>query len=434
MSHPTFSRPPALRRLLLLAALILCCGVVPGYSSAKVGLIRINGSIGPITVSYVQRAIRHATYERHEALIVLLDTPGGLLMSTKDIVLSFFSSPVPIVVFVAPNGATAASAGCFITLASEVAAMAPGTSIGAAHPVGGGSKSDPVMKQKLENFAATFIETIASQRNRNTAWAIASVRESAAITAQSALRMQVIDLIVDDVPDLLAKLDGRVVNGKPLHTADARLQEIEMSLFEKVFLRVWTPEVMYLLMLIVIFGIIGTLARPGAILPAVAGGISLILALFMASVLPINVTGLALIGLAICLFLADIFAPTHGVLTVGGVISFLIGSMILFDTSESVFRLSLALIIPATMVTAVFFGLVFSAGLRAQFQPSKTGREALVGKTAMALTPIGPYGGKVFIEGEYWNAVSEIMVAKASAVEIVAVRGLTLKIKPKYLE
>src|SRR5580765_136376 len=340
--------------------------------AADVGLIKIDGPIGPATASYISRAIDVASHRQNICLIIQLDTPGGLVSSTEEIVKKFYASAVPTVVYVAPAGAKAASAGCFITLASDVAAMAPDTSIGAAHPVamgGGGEKMDDVMKQKLENAYTTYIEGIAEKRGRNSEWAKSSVRESASITAKKALQLKVIEIIADDIPDLLNQLHGREVNGKELKTAGAKVVEINMAAREKLFQLLWRPEVMMILMLAAIYGIIGELSNPGAILPGVVGGIALILALYMASVLPINIAGLALIGLAVLLFIADIYAPTHGVLTFGGIIAFFLGALMLFNRAEPGFRLSLTYIIPATLVTALFFIFVVGAGLRAQFLP-----------------------------------------------------------------
>lgn len=429
------------KRILCLAAATAFLFVSAAEGAEHAALIKISGAIGPITASYIQRAIKQAEVQSDVCLVIQLDTPGGLLNSTKDIVQSFFSSQVPTVVYITPAGATATSAGCFITLAADVAAMAPGTSIGAAHPVtigsdGSNQKTDDVMKKKLENFASSFIESIAAKRNRNVAWAKSSVRESAAITAEKALDLKVIDLIARDVPDLLKQLEGRKVNGKTFGpaTGTAEIREITMLPREKVFQRLWSPEVMYILMLIAIYGIIGELSNPGTILPAVVGGIALILALFMASVLPVNATGVALIVLAVILFIADIFAPTHGVLTGGGIISFFLGSIMLFNTAGPGFHLSLALIIPATIISAAFFVYVFGAGLRAQFLPVRTGKEALAGKTAVSLAPITAESGKVFVEGEYWNAISDVPIDQGKSVEIVAVHGLTLKVTPTTKE
>jgi membrane-bound serine protease (ClpP class) len=402
----------------------------------KVGLATVSGAIGPATANYLQRSIQQSAARQDECLIIRLDTPGGLLDSTKEIVQLFYASPVPTVVYVAPAGATAASAGCFITLAADVAAMAPGTSIGAAHPVeigGTGTPQTPdaTMKTKLENYASTFIESIAAKRHRNVEWAKSSVIESAAITAEKALELKVVDLLAKDVPDLLRQLDGRDAGGRTLHTASAQVADIPMLLRERFFQMLWRPEVMFILMLVAIYGIIGELSNPGAILPGVVGAIALVLALYMASILPVDVAGLALIGLAVGLFVADVFAPTHGVLTAGGVISFFLGSMMLFDKAGPAFRLSLTLIVPATLVTAAFFAFVLGAGLRAQFLPIRAGKESMAGKTCTALTAITGESGKVFIEGTYWNAVSDSPVAQGKTVEIVKVDGLTLRVKPK---
>ena len=415
---------------------LLFVSVVAYGKTEKVCLIKIDGAIGPATASYISRAIDDAAAQGAQCLIIQLDTPGGLLDSTKIIVQKFLASPVPTVVYVAPPGAWAGSAGCFITMAADIAAMAPTTSIGAAHPVsigggGGEEKTDSTMKQKLENFATSWIETIAEKRHRNIEWAKSSVRESSAITAEKALELNVIDLIAKDIPDLLKQLDLREVNGKKLKTAGAEVQEIGKTPRERVFQKIWRPEMMYVLMIIVIYGIIGELSNPGAILPGVVGVIALVLLLYMAAALPMNVAGLAMIGLAIVLFIVDVFAPTHGVLTAGGVVAFFLGSLMLFDRSEPFFRLSLAWIAPATGVTALFFMFIAGAGLQAQLWPAKVGAETLVGQTTKALTAIDAKGGRVFIEGEYWNAVSETPIAEGQDVEIVGVKGLTLKVNPK---
>lgn len=419
----------------VVASLFLAlCGTV--FGARPVGLITINGAIVPATAEYITRAIRESAAAEHQCLIIRLDTPGGLLESTKVIIQQMLASPVPVVVYVWPEGANAASAGCFITLAADVAAMAPTTSIGAAHPVpmgmpGGGDKTDDVMKQKMANFAASYIETIAARRKRNVEWARASVQESAAISAEKALELNVIDLIAKDTQDLLRQLDGREVRpGVFLQTAGANLVAIPMSLRERFF-QLMRPEVMFILILIAIYGIIAELNHPGAIFPGVVGAIALVLALYMASVLPINVAGLVLLALGIGMFIAEAFVTSHGLLTVGGTISFFLGALMLFDRTEPFLRLSLSIIIPATIITVLFFVFVAGAGLKAQLLPVRTGREAMIGKTTRALTRIDASGGKVFVEGEYWNAMSDEPVEAGQEVEIVAVEGLTLKVKPK---
>jgi len=403
-----------------------------------VGLVEIEGAIGPATAEYVARAVTEADRRGDECLIVRLDTPGGLLDSTKEIVQTFYASKRPIVVFVGPAGATATSAGCFITLAADVAAMAPGTSIGAAHPVslggGGGEKPDETMKTKIENFAASYIEAIAQKRQRNATWAEEAVRNSASITAEKALELKVIDLLAADLPDLLRQLDGRKAHDRTLATAAAELKAIPMNSRERVFQVIWRPEVMFILMLAAIYGIIGELSNPGAIFPGVVGVVALILALYMGAVLPINVAGLALILLALGLFVADVFAPTHGVLTAGGILTFLLGGFMLFDQAESGLRLSWTVLLPSALATAAFFAFVVGAGLKAQFLPVRAGAQTMLGQTAAALTRVDASGGVVFVEGEYWQATSDSPVDAGSEVEITGRDGLNLQVKPQLRE
>jgi len=421
------------------SALILALLALSSAAEAeKVALIKIDGAIGPATASYISRSIDEASQQNVQCLVIQLNTPGGLLDSTQTIVQRFLGSTVPVVVYVSPTGATATSAGCFITVAASVAAMAPATTIGAAHPVtiggptsGGEEKLDETMKKKLENFSVSYMEAIAARRNRNVEWAKSAVRESASISADKALQLKVVDFIAVDLKDLLKQLNGRVVDGKTLKTAGADVFEIKMSAAEQVFQKLWRPEVMFILMLIAIYGIIGEMTTPGAILPGVVGAIALILALYLAAILPVNVTGLVLIALALMLFIFDLYAPTHGVLTAGGIISFLIGSLMLFNQADPLFRLSLGYIIPATVMTAGFFIFVVGKGLRAQALPLKAGAETMIGKTLTALTPIDSRGGRIFVEGEYWRAISDTPIAKEQPVEIASVQGLTLRVKPK---
>jgi membrane-bound serine protease (ClpP class) len=406
-------------------------------SGEKVCLGNVDGAIGPATASYISRSIDEAQSAGAQCLIIQLNTPGGLLDSTRVIVQKLLGSQIPVVVYVAPTGATAASAGCFITLAANVAAMAPATTIGAAHPVtlgglpvGDQSKPDQTMTQKLENFAVSYMEAIASRRSRNVEWAKSAVRESASITAEKAQELKVIEIVARDLKDLLGQLNGRIVDGKPLRTADAQVVEIKMSASEHLFQMFWRPEVMFVLMLIAIYGLIGEMTTPGAILPGVIGAIALVLALYMSAILPVNVAGLLLVVLAVGLFLIDVFAPTHGVLTGGGIVAFLVGSLMLFDRRDPLFRLSLAYIIPSVILTSGFFLFIVGKGLRAQRLPVKVGRETMLGKVVSALTPIDSNGGRVFIEGENWAARSTTPINQGDTVKIIAVEGLTLKVIP----
>jgi membrane-bound serine protease (ClpP class) len=423
------------------AGLLLACWLgafATVASGEKVCLSNVDGAIGPATASYISRSVDEAKSEGAQCLIIQLNTPGGLLDSTRVIVQKLLGAPIPVVVYVAPTGATAASAGCFITLAANVAAMAPATTIGAAHPValggmpgGDQSKSDPIMTQKLENFSVSYMEAIASRRSRNVDWAKSAVRESASITAEKAQELKVIEIIARDLHDLLSQLNGRIVEGRLLKTVDAQIIEIKMSATEQFFQMFWRPEVMFVLMLVAIYGLIGEMTTPGAILPGVIGAIALVLALYMAAILPVSVAGLLLVGLAVALFVIDVFAPTHGVLTGGGIVAFLAGSLMLFDRRDPLFRLSLSYIIPSVILTAGFFLLIVGKGLRAQRLPVKVGKEAMLGKIANALTPIDSTGGRVFFDGTSWAAKSTTPIGQGDPVQIVAIEGLTVKVIPK---
>jgi membrane-bound serine protease (ClpP class) len=411
--------------------LVFCAAAL---QAAQVGLIHINGPIGPATANYISRALDVAAGQDDQCLIIELNTPGGLANSMNDIISSFYASSVPTVVYVAPEGAMAGSAGCYITLAADVAAMAPHTQIGAAHPVDMGNEDETtnsIMMQKVGNMYAKVIQSIAEKRHRNVKWAESSVRESAAITAEEALRTNVIDLIATNVPDLLQKLNGRSVDGKALKTAGATVVEIPMILSEQMFQLFWQPEVMMLLMLVAIYGIIAELSHPGAIFPGVAGAFAIILLLYMSSTLPLNIAGLALILLAVALFIIDIFAPTHGVLTFGGIIAFFLGALMLFKHEPAGYTLPVTWVIAATLVTAAFFVFFVSKGIRAQYLPTRAGSETMIGKTVAARSRIDAAGGSVFIEGELWNAVSDIPVEAGQTVEVTGLEGLTLKVKPK---
>jgi membrane-bound serine protease (ClpP class) len=424
-------------RLAGVAALFWLSLVPAPAASETVSVITVDGAIGPATASYVSRAVDEAALRNSQCLIIRLNTPGGLLDSMEKIVQKLLGSPIPVVVYVSPTGGTAASAGCFITLAADIAAMAPATTIGAAHPVSLGftgsqdDKSDSTMTKKVENFAVSYIQAIAAKRSRNIEWAETAVRDSASISSEKAHELKVIEIIAPNLEDLLQQVDGRMVNGKPLKTAGAQIVENKMSVAESIFQAAWRPEVMFLLLLVAMYGIVGEVTTPGAILPGVAGVIALLLALYMAAILPVNVTGLLLIATAVALFIIDVYAPTHGVLTAGGIVSFFIGSLMLFDPRDPVFRLSLQYIIPGVALTVAFFVLVVGKGVRAQRLPVKVGKETMIGKTGSALTAIDASSGKILFEGEYWNAISDVPVQTGQAVLIKSVEGLTAKVDPK---
>lgn len=404
-----------------------------GQSDAKeITLIRIDGTISPLTTNYVNRGLKTAREKASLALIIELDTPGGLLDSTKDIVQTMLDSDdMPIVVYVSPQGASAASAGTFITMAAHIAAMAPATNIGAASPVqmgGGGMPPDTVMQKKLFNYTESYIESIADRRGRNAEWAITAVREGKSITADRAVELNVVDFIAENRMDLLKQLNGVEVEGKIINTQDAEIQELPPNTAEKWLTILIRPEVILILTMLAIYGIIGEVTNPGAIIPGVAGVISLILVLFASAVLPLNTAGFILILIAVGLFVAEAFTPTFGVLVAGGAVAFFLGALMLFQDMPESMSLSFAWLIPSTIIMMLFFIWIGFEGIRAQFSSSITGVNAMIGKTAKVIDEVSPTGGRVFVMGEYWNAISEELITKGEKCRIVEVDKLTLKV------
>jgi membrane-bound serine protease (ClpP class) len=423
-----------MKRWIFTTLVLLIAAHAQVLRAAQVGLIKIDGAIGPATANYISRALDVAASQNDQCLVIQLNTPGGLMVSMDKIIADFYSSPVPTVVYVAPEGSMAGSAGCYITLAADIAAMAPHTVIGAAHPIDPGvpnETTNDIEMQKVGNAYESKIQSIAEKRHRNADWAKSSVRDSKTLTAEEALKTNVVDLIATNLPDLLQKINGRSVGGKMLKTAGATVVEIPMVMSEEFFQMFWQPEVMMLLTLVAIYGIIAEISHPGAILPGVAGALAIILLLYMSATLPLNAAGAALLLLAVALFVLDIFAPTHGVLTVGGIIAFFLGLLMLFNREPVGYRLPMTWVIAATVVTAAFFIFFVSKGIRAQFLPKRAGVETMIGKTVSTQSRIDAAGGRVFIEGELWKAVSETPVEAGQPVEVTGLEGLTLKVKPK---
>ncbi|MBI1736170.1 MAG: nodulation protein NfeD [Candidatus Rokubacteria bacterium] len=401
--------------------------------SAHVALLPLEGVISPVTLRLVGLAIDRAQADGAAALIIQLDTPGGLERSMRAIVQRILNAEVPVIVYVGPTGARAASAGVFITLAGHVAAMAPATNIGAAHPVAiGGGGADKESLRKIENDAAAFVRTVARERGRNADWAEKAVRQSVSITEREAVSLKVVDLVADSVPDLLMKVDGRAVRtvrGEvKLATRAAGVRPIEIG-FRDRFLNVITdPNVAYVLMMLGLLGLFFELANPGVILPGVIGGISLILAFFAFQSLPINYAGLLLILFGVVLFVAEIKIVSHGVLAIGGVISMALGSVMLFDAAELGFRLSWWVVGATVGATAALFLFVLGVGVRALARRPALGADGLVGQTGVAREDLAPEG-QVTIQGEIWRAVAASgPVATGSRVRVVDIDGLTLKV------
>lgn len=404
---------------------------VGGPDRPVVTVIRVTGIIGPTTTNYLERALRIAEVNGHELLVMELDTPGGLLDSTQDIVRLMLGSTLPIAVYVSPEGAVAGSAGTFITLAAHIAAMAPATNIGAASPVSmGGGEIDSVAQRKIFEYSESYIESIAEQRGRNAEWAKRAVREGVAITAREAVESNVVDLIAPGLEELLEEIDGMEVEGRILNTRNASINRIDTNLAERLFSFILRPEVMLILTMIAIYGIVGELTSPGAIIPGVAGAISLILLLYGVAALPINTAGFLLIGLAVILFIAEAFTPTFGVLLAGGAVAFFLGGLMLFQDLPEMMQISLYWLIPATLLTVLFFAWIITYGLKAQFSKPHTGLEALVGTEAVVIDRVDEKGGRVLLSGEYWSAVSETPIPEGSRCEVISFSGLTVTVKP----
>ncbi|HET6453712.1 MAG TPA: nodulation protein NfeD [Armatimonadota bacterium] len=422
-----------LMKLVLAFLLILLCASALAQQPV-VYTMQIEGPIEPAVALYVHRSIQIAERNDAQALIVLIDTPGGLGDSMDSITKDFFASDVPIVVYVWPRGAKAASAGAIIALAANIAAMSPATNIGAAHPVAiGGEQPDQVMSKKLENDAAASARKIAKERGRNVQVAEDFVRKSVSLTQDEAKKQNVIDIIADDQKDLLQQINGRKVQTANrvviINSRNADVRTIAPSLRERFLHVVGNPNVAYILMLIAIYGIIFELQNPGSVFPGVVGGIALILALFSFAVLPVNLAGVLLIVLGIALLVTDVFLPGHGILTVGGLIAFVIGSLILFETRSPVFRISVTLVITMAAVTGAFFLFAVGAGIGAQRAKVVTGKEGMIGQVAEARTDIAPKG-KVFAEGSWWNAVTEgEPIKKGELVCITGMDKLLLRVK-----
>ncbi len=425
--------------ILFLPVLMLFCSLdVTAYQdnipekSPSVTVISVDGTIGPTVTSYIRRGLEEANNREDEALIIKLDTPGGLLNSTQDIVQDMLASEMPIVVYVAPAGANAGSAGTFITLAAHIAAMAPTTTIGAASPVSmDGAQMDTVMKEKIFNYSENFIQNIAEKRGRNAEWAISAVRDGEAVTEQEALELNVIDIVAEDIRDLLTQMHNYEVDGNTLNTENAEINELDESLAEQFFSFILQPQVMLILTLIAIYGIVGEVTNPGAIIPGVAGVIALILLLYGVAALPINVAGFILIGLAIILFVAEAFTPAFGILITGGSVSFFLGALMLFQDFPQEMQLDWYWIVPATILTTIFFGWIATAGIKAQFSGHRSGLESHIGKRAKVVDNVTAESGRVDFSGEYWNAKSESgeEINKNEWCEIVGFERLTVIVK-----
>jgi membrane-bound serine protease (ClpP class) len=418
--------------LILAASSLPLAAQVKNSPEPRVHLISVDGTINPAVDDFIREGIARARLEGAKALIIQLDTPGGLLESTRSIVKEMLGSPVPLIVYVAPSGSGAASAGTFITMAAHIAAMAPGTNIGAAHPVAGsGEEVKGVMGEKIENFTASFGETIAQKRGRNTDWAIQAVRKSVSITEKEALKKNVIDIVAANLDDLLQQADGKKVDldGREvvLSVKNARIDRFEMSLKQKILDKLSHPNIAYLLMMAGILGLYMEFSHPGVIFPGVAGAIALLLAFISLQILPINYGGLVLIILGIALLIAEAFVPSFGVLGVGGGISLALGSLLLFDTESSDLTLDRSIVLAAVGTLSAYMLIVGYLVLKTQKKKAAAGLEGMVGEIGEVKVALNP-SGKIFVHGEYWSAEAEDQVAVGEKVRVVGFDGMCLKV------
>jgi len=428
-----------MRRMVVAGAVLASLALVaagPARAAQHVAVIDIDGAITPVTARLLAAAVERAQAERAQALVVQLNTPGGLERSMRTMAQTILNAEIPIIVYVAPTGARAASAGVFITMAAHVAAMAPATNIGAAHPVTVGGEMGKEMAKKAANDAAAFARSLAAERGRNVEWAEKAVRASVSVTEREAVKLKVVDLIADNLQDLLAKVDGRTVKttrgAVTLETRNAAVKRIEIRFRDRFLALITDPNIAYILMMVGMLGIFFELQNPGVVLPGVIGGISLILAFFAFQSLPINWAGVLLILFGVSLLIAEIKIVSHGVLTIGGVVAMILGSFMLYEAPEVGFRVSWTVIIPTVGAMAGLIAWAVSAGVRAMMKPSVTGPEGMIGRLAVARSVLGPAGGpdgQVQVDGEIWRAVADGgAIPAGEKVRVTAVDGLTLTV------
>ncbi len=401
--------------------------------AANVYVAELDGVISSASYDYLMRAISTAEKEDAVCLIVKLDTPGGLDVSMREITKRILNADVPVIVYVAPKGARAASAGVFLLYASHIAAMAPGTNVGAAHPVSmGGEKMDSVMIEKVTNDAVAYLVSLAKERNRNIQWAEEAVRASASVDAEEAKRINVCDIIASDIEELIEAVDGRTVEidnkMKTIEIGEYKKRNIPMTFRDQLLLMLTNPTIAYILLLLGIYGLFFELQRPGMIFPGVVGGICLILGLYSLHLLPVNYAGVALIILSAIFFILEIYITSHGLLTIGGVAALIFGSVILFNSSVPFLRISWEVIVIAVIIVAGLFILILILGLGAQFRKPVSGKEGIVGEIGVASTEINDKGGTVYVHGEYWQAFGKAKIKKGDKIKVIAVHDMVLEV------
>jgi len=418
----------------LFIVLMNFCTWIPGlsgpvFAGSEVMIVELEGAISPGTATYIIRGLEDAVKGGAVLTVVRLDTPGGLASSMRRIVKSMLNSPIPVVVYVGPKGAGAASAGVMLVVAAHIAAMAPGTNIGAAHPVTAGGKDiGKTMSEKVVNDMASYARGIAKERGRNGEWVERAIRESVSITAEEAVKNNVIDFIAKDIDNLLDLLDGRKVElpGGKITLKTKGLSKIyyRPGFRDRVLRTISDPNIAYILMMIGLAGLYFELAHPGGIFPGVIGAISLILAFYSFQTLPVNYAGLLLIALAIIFFVAEVKVTSYGILSIGGLISLVLGSIMLFEGM----RVSLELMMPTVLLVGAFFVIVAALAYKAYRAKPKGGAEGLMGEVGV-VKEWADNEGLIFVHGEYWRAMAGERLEPGEEVEVAEIRGLTLKVK-----
>jgi membrane-bound serine protease (ClpP class) len=427
-----------MRKSIWLAILLALLALPQAVIAGKAILLNVSGAIGPATQDYIERGIEQAAKDRANLVIIQLNTPGGLETAMRGINAAILNSPIPVVTYVYPKGARAASAGTFMLYASHVAAMAPGTNVGAAAPVQILNKSKDTKEasaadMKAANDAAAYIRSLAEMRGRNTDWAENAVRQAASSSAENAKKMKIVDILADDYPDLLKKLDGLSVNisgkNEKLTTDGMTIETVAADWRYQFLSFITNPNIAYLLLLAAIYGLFFELSNPGLILPGIVGVIALVLALYAFQLLPINYAGLALIIVGLGFILFEVYISSYGALGVGGVIAFIVGSIMLFDTSEPAFRLTLSLILAMSIVTAAFFFVIVTIAVRSHKRAIVSGKEALIGSEGVVIELMN---NKILVRvsGEMWEAKSPLPLQHGEKIRVTAVNGLRLIVTP----
>ena len=420
-------------KLFSLIILVAAFTLTLSAAEPQISVVTVKGAVNPVVADYLQLNLRESARRGDRLFLVEMDTPGGLDSAMREIVKDIIASPVPVVVFVAPSGGRAASAGAIIAMAADVCAMAPGTNIGAAHPVALGQKIEKTMEEKIVNDAEGYVEGLARRRGRNTDLARKMVRESISLSAEKAMEAKLIDLLAFSRDDLLKKLEGRRVmrDGREiiLQLTGAKVMHYEMGTRQKILNIISNPNVAYMLMMLGMMGLFFELSNPGVILPGVIGGISLLLAFYAFQTLPVNYAGVLLIVLALVLFIAEITVVSHGMLTVGGVVAMFFGSLLLFDSPEPYLRISWNVILVTMVMTTLFFAVAITKSFKVHRKRPVSGIEGLVGEEGVAIEADIMPEGKIFVHGEYWEAFSDERIRKGEKVIVVSVNGMRLKVK-----